>query len=69
MLLLLSLHCVTIPPEDLNEAQVSRRLRNVSVSISPLGGVSSSASSEAGKESVAYLTTYLMVYMHIYWDQ
>lgn len=51
VLLLPALPCVTTPSEELNEAPVSRRLRDVTVSI-PIAGV------RAGKGSVAYLTTY-----------
>lgn len=49
VLLLLSLPCVTVPSEELNEAQVSGRLRDVAVSIPKGGLVSSSASSDGRK--------------------
>lgn len=48
VLLLLALPCVSMPSEELNEAQASRRLRDVAVSI-PIGAVSSSANSDSRK--------------------
>lgn len=47
-----------MPSEELNEAQVSRRLRDVAVSI-PIGGVSSSASSDS-REAECCLFNYLL---------
>lgn len=53
VLLFLSLPCVTRPPEELNEAQVRRRLRGVMVSI-PIGGVGSLLLAvTAGRVSIA----------------
>lgn len=58
VLLLLSLPCVTVPSEELNEAQVSGRLRDVAVSI-PKGGVVSSSASSDGRKGELCLFNFL----------